>query len=227
MAFDFSVAFSATWLHSYTTKEKYPPMAPKFRGVLLDFTAPTQVTPTLNFTPQINTYVSKFQATTYYGDYTSDLAKGRYNKQWDSLIDMEIWLRKEQEMKFIELRLKDTIQGTVGDGWTQKSVYVCSCQGTGGKKKYEIKKPMYAERKVPSKRTGCKGRLTVKSYPNTEHVLGMYEKDQSHVVGEMNARFMRLPTETRVRIAEALRTGITHKRIVSVVFLLTSVRLLC
>ena len=75
-------------------------MAPKFRGVLLDFTAPTQVTPTLNFTPQINTYVSKFQATTYYGDYTSDLAKGRYNKQWDSLIDMEIWLRKEQEMKF-------------------------------------------------------------------------------------------------------------------------------
>ena len=198
-------------------------MAPKFRDVLLDFTASTQVTPTLNFTPQINTYKSEFQATTYYGDYTSDLTKGRYNKQWDSLIDMEIWLRKEQEMKFIEMRLKDMLQGTVGEGWMQKLVYVCSHQGTGGKKKYKIKKSMHTERKVPSKRSGYKGHLTIKSYPNMEHVLGVYEEDYSHVLGEMNARFMRLSTETRVQIAEALCTGITHKQIVSVVFLLTSV----
>ena len=110
-------------------------------------------------------------------------------------------------MKFIELRLKDTIQGTVGEGWTQKSVYLCSHQGTGGNKKYEIKKPMYAERKVPSKWTGCKDCLMVKSYPNTEHILGMYEQDHLPVLGEMNPCFMHLPTETRVQIAEALHTG--------------------
>ena len=86
---------------------------------------------------------------------------------------------------------------------------------------------MCAERKVPSKWSGCVGCLMVKSYPNTEHMLGMYEKDHSHVLGEMKAHFMCLPMETRVQIAEALHTGITHKWIVSVVFLLTSVRLLC
>ena len=99
-------------------------MAPKFCGVLLDFIAPTQVTPALNFTPEINSYKSELQGIFHYGDYTSDLAKGRYNKQWDSLVDMEY-----EEVRFIELRLKDTLQGTAGEGegegWIEKSVYVC------------------------------------------------------------------------------------------------------
>ena len=51
-------------------------------------------------------------------------------------------------------------------------------------------------------------------YPNTERVLGHSEESHTHPIGKDNARYVRLPTETRLRIAEMLRLGIAHKRIV-------------
>jgi hypothetical protein len=53
---------------------------------------------------------------------------------------MELWLKKEQESKFIELWLKETLQNKK-DKWTHNHIYVCAHQGTGGKKKYEKKFP--------------------------------------------------------------------------------------
>ena len=190
-------------------------MAPKFQGNLLDFSV-THSSPDLT----VNTgsfSAFKFKATShnFYGSYALDLAEGKYPLSWDSLDMMKVWLRKEEETKFIELRLKETRPNKSNDGeWTQKLLYVCARQGTGGDKKYKKRNPKQ-ERKVPTKRCGCMSRLTIKCYPNTAHVLGLYEDNHSHLIGRDNARFTHLPEETRFRMAEMLRMGITHKRIVS------------
>lgn len=132
-----------------------------------------------------------------------------------SIVSMEIWLRKEEESKFIELRLKETrLNKSRSDGWIKKLMYVCAHQGTGGSKKYKKKHPKQG-RKVPSKQCGCTSHLIVKCYPNTEQVLGLYEDEHSHPIGQDNARFTCLPEETHLQMAEMLRMGISHKQIVS------------
>ncbi|KAJ7301891.1 hypothetical protein DFH08DRAFT_622795, partial [Mycena albidolilacea] len=70
-------------------------------------------------------------------------------------------------------------------------------------------------RKVPSKRilTGCPCRLTVKTYLGTDEVLGRYTHGHSHPTGDANARFIRIPVETRLRIAELLRMGVDRARV--------------
>jgi hypothetical protein len=177
-----------------------------------------------NAYPHVTSSSSKFFAaatshldpTSQFGEYASDLAQKTYTLSWDSLEAMELWLQKEQTSKFIELRPKETIWGTKDEGWTSKHVYVCSRQGTGGVKKYEKKFPLQ-ERKIPDKRIegGCRSRLIVKSYPNMDRVLGHYEEQHTHPTGPENARFTRLPTETRIQIAKLLRSGISPKKIVS------------
>ena len=192
-------------------------MAPKFGGIKLDFSVRSSPL-ALHFTLPTECSHSQFQATSqlpelHYGAYTSDLAQGKYSLSWDSLCDMEIWLKKEQESKFIELRVKETRQNMKGDGWTKKHVYVCARQGTGGKKKYQKKFPEQG-RKVPAKRSGCTCRLIIKCYPNMTCILGLYEDNHSHATGHDNAQFMRLTTDTRLQITEMLRMGISRKHIV-------------
>ncbi|KAJ7737803.1 hypothetical protein DFH07DRAFT_689677, partial [Mycena maculata] len=70
-------------------------------------------------------------------------------------------------------------------------------------------------RKVPSKRilTGCQCRLTVKTYPGMEEVLGRYTHEHSHPTGDANAHFIRIPVEIRVRIAELLCMGVDCARV--------------
>ena len=152
-------------------------MAPKFGGNLLDFSI-KQSPLDLNFA-SVNTSslsVFNFKATSHnrYGSYTLDLAEGKYSLSWNSLDKMEVWLRKEEETKFIELRLKETQLNRTNDGkWTQKLLYVCACQGTGGNKKYKKRNPKQG-RKVSMKQCGCPSHLTIKCYPNTEHILRLY-----------------------------------------------------
>ena len=191
-------------------------MAPNFGGIKLDFSV--QSLPlALNFTSSKG-LLSEFQATSQqpklqYGAYTSDLAKEKYSLSWDSMDSMDIWLKKEQETKFIELQLKETLQNVKGDRWPMKHVYFCARQGTRGKKKYEKKFPEHG-RKVPTKRCSCTCRLIIKCYPNTAQVLRLYEGNHSRATGHDNARFTRLTTDTRLQIAEMLRMGISHKHIV-------------
>ena len=192
-------------------------MAPNFGGIKLDFSV--QSSPlALNFTSSGEGFLSEFQTMLQqlelqYGAYTSDLAKGKYSLSWDSLDDMYIWLKKEQETKFIELQPKETLQNMKGDRWTTKHVYVCARQGTGGIKKYEKKFPEHG-RKVPTKQCSCTCCLIIKCYPNTAQVLRLYEDNHSHATGHDNARFTCLAADTRLQIAEMLRMGISHKCIV-------------
>lgn len=149
----------------------------------------------------------------YYSDYDSDIISA-YPLAWQSLEDMQMWLKGEEETKFIELRLKEKRPNLLEEkGWTERYVYVCARQGTGGKKQYQKKFPERG-RKVPTKRCGCDCRLIVRCYPNTLKVLGNYNAIHSHPIGNDNAKFTRLTTETRVQIAEMLRIGITHDQIV-------------
>ena len=156
---------------------------------------------------------------TDFGDYEKDLSGTVYTLAWDSLQDMEQWLKREQTEKCIELRKKEVVynkaKGT--KGWLAKHIYVCARQGTGGKSKYVKKHPEW-NRKLPPKRLedGCQCRLVVRTYPNTAKVLGKYSGDHDHAIGMENIRFTRLPSNIRMRIADLLRTGVSSANIVRV-----------
>ena len=107
-------------------------------------------------------------------------------------------------------------------GWTEPMMGngpKCYCmyvliKAQGGNKKYEKKNPKQG-RKVPTKWCGCACCLTIKCYPNTKHILGLYEDTHSHPIGHDNAGFTCLPEDTCLRMAEMLHMGITHKQMVS------------
>ncbi|KAH6905406.1 hypothetical protein BKA70DRAFT_1225782 [Coprinopsis sp. MPI-PUGE-AT-0042] len=82
---------------------------------------------------------------------------------------------------------------------------------SGGKKKY-VKKHNWT-RKVPEQRIGCSCTLIVKSYPGTNELLGRYTQAHSHPMGNSNARFVPLPSETRKEIARRLREGVDPAKV--------------
>ena len=65
------------------------------------------------------------------------------------------------------------------------------------------------------KRCGCTCHLIVKCYPNMECVLGLYKDNHTHVIGQQNAQYICLPSETHLWVAEMLHLSITHKHIVN------------
>ncbi|KAJ3506163.1 hypothetical protein NLJ89_g7021 [Agrocybe chaxingu] len=127
---------------------------------------------------------------------------------------MEAWKLQEEEKLTVEFLSKQTKyppNKALEDVWTSKLIFVCSRAPTGGKKNY--KKKYDRTRAVPGKKTGCPCRLTVKTYPNTEQVLGMYSENHSHPTGNKNSRFTRLRKETRQEIEQLLRAGVDPKEV--------------
>ncbi|KAJ7673456.1 hypothetical protein B0H17DRAFT_947186 [Mycena rosella] len=128
---------------------------------------------------------------------------------------MQQWIRTEETEKTIELHRKEHRKNRTKNtsSWTSKHIYVCSRQGSCSISKYT--KKTARGRKVPTKRivTGCQCRLTVKTYPGTQQVLGCYTHEHSHPTGDANARFIRIPVDTRLRIAELLRMGVDRARV--------------
>lgn len=102
----------------------------KFGGNVLDFSIQPTTTDLHHGHPNTSPTCSmtKFYTSPAYGCYNEDAASPQYNYQWNSLKDTEIWLRREQESKSIELRWKDTVPGTDGK-WTQCLIFVCARQG--------------------------------------------------------------------------------------------------
>ncbi|KAJ7291853.1 hypothetical protein C8J57DRAFT_1043714, partial [Mycena rebaudengoi] len=100
-------------------------------------------------------------------------------------------------------------------GWLQKTIYVCSRQGSGGKSHYQPTKGF--ARKIPSKRTGCPCHLTVKTYPGTTEVLGLYKSEHSHPIGDENLGYTRLDVETRKEIENYLRLGVEPKKVLEII----------
>ncbi|KAH9024713.1 hypothetical protein EDB84DRAFT_1246658, partial [Lactarius hengduanensis] len=79
----------------------------------------------------------------------------------------------------------------------------------GGKPSYQKKHQW--ERKIPSKKTGCQCRLTVKRYPQTEVILGKYEDNHDHPLGDDNLRFTRLSGKIRDLVMDMVHLGIDSK----------------
>ena len=144
------------------------------------------------------------------GDYKRDLASGEFKLQWNSHQELLIWLKKEQQKKMIELQHQMYHNNTNG---TQVDYYSCAQDGTGGLKEYTKKFPE-RERKIPSMWCSCPCRLLVKSYPDPNVLMGKYNEDHSHPIGNENARFTSVSKEMNLKIREMLCLKMSHSQIV-------------
>lgn len=139
--------------------------------------------------------------------------KHDYHLQWASLAEFKIWQKKEEISKGMSFtRSQKDPNHDPGQHWTSRWVYLCSRGKTGGNTKY--KKKHDRDRKIGSRRCGCKCRLTIKMYPNTSTVLGMYNSEHNHDLGSANAKFTRLSKDTRRKIENLLRLGVQPKHVV-------------
>ncbi|KAA1479026.1 hypothetical protein DENSPDRAFT_788698, partial [Dentipellis sp. KUC8613] len=144
------------------------------------------------------------------GSFEWDLAKEGYNERWATLTVFQQWLRDECNKNCIELRKhkEETNSSTNERTWITKTTYVCARKGTGGTKRYERKTDR--EFKIASKRLedGCTCRLTVKTYPGTDEILGLYRVEHTHPIGDLNVIYTRVTPEVRMRMMEMLRMRI-------------------
>lgn len=147
------------------------------------------------------------------GTFEYDQENG-YSLQWDSWAEMESFVRAEEERKNIELVRKEIRRNKrPTKRWVETHYFVCARQGAGGASKYTKKKPGWT-RSVPLKRTRCDCRLTVKTYPGTNVILGAYQSEHMHAIGQENACFTRLPETARTEIERLLRSGMEVKEVV-------------
>ncbi|KAJ7221006.1 hypothetical protein B0H12DRAFT_1031614 [Mycena haematopus] len=152
------------------------------------------------------------------GSYERDIADG-YTLKWNSLGEMQLWLRNEERKNSIEFVTKEPRRNSnkKDHHWLMKYIYVCARQGSGGKSKYVPKHPERL-RNIPARRAedGCKCRLTVKTYPDTISVLGLYVPAHSHPIGNANVVYTRIPVQTRAEIERLLREGMRPDLVVSI-----------
>jgi hypothetical protein len=150
---------------------------------------------------------------------TTSKRKGSFNwdrengwaMEWASIAEFEAWLREEQLAKSIELILSGTRTGKWL--WTKKWTYVCSRQLSGGKSKYEKKYPD-RQRKIDSKKTGCRCQLVIKHYPDTLTILGRYAEEHDHEIRLANIAYTRLSQAARDKIKVMLKQKVDQKEIV-------------
>ncbi|KAJ7589141.1 hypothetical protein C8J56DRAFT_1164058 [Mycena floridula] len=145
--------------------------------------------------------------------YASDVDSGDYNMVWDNEAGFKEWLKLEESRKSIEFRVT---HNNPGKTYNRSIRRVCARNGTGGASKYRPKFPEH-QRKVESKRTGCGALLTIKTYNDTNIVLGKYVDQHDHPLGNDNVRFTRISKETREYIASLLRMHIEPAHILKLV----------
>ncbi|KAF8259810.1 hypothetical protein EI94DRAFT_1812713 [Lactarius quietus] len=120
------------------------------------------------------------------GSITYDREKGEMTQEWVDHNAFLAWLSAEESAKSIELVVSHVARSdTPNSTWRERRVYKCAREYTGGKTVYE--RVTTWERKVPSKKTGCRCRLTIKRYPHTETILGKYEDKHDHALPERSA----------------------------------------
>lgn len=145
------------------------------------------------------------------GSYQADSVSDHFNKRWDNLADFHAWRALEEKKNGIEILR--TTKANDGFVYATRQYYVCSRHGTGGLKKY-VKKHSW-NRKIEAKRNGCPCSLMIKTYLDTDVVLGHYKEHHNHELGNKNLRFTRISRQTRELIAGMLRAGISPENIVS------------
>lgn len=122
------------------------------------------------------------------------------------------WLRNNRftAWKCAKSRLHGGLSGT----YLSREYYVCARHGTGGTKSYAKKHDDWS-RKIPSKITHCTASLVIKSYPDKQYLLGIYDSEHNHPLGYQNIRFTRISPSTRDWIAGMVRMKVKTNHIVS------------
>ena len=142
------------------------------------------------------------------GSITYDREKGGMTREWADADAFLTWLAAEEMEKSIEL-IVSQVERSDSPIWRERRVYRCARGYTGGK--YNITEP---ERTIPSKKTGCRCRLTIKLYLDTDKILGKYDEQHDHTIGDENLRFTRLSDTTKELVMDLVRTGVHTKVIV-------------
>jgi len=120
------------------------------------------------------------------GSFHYDQANGILPLEWPNLAAFDVWHWNEELAHSIEL-IKSTIAHS-RQVWTLRRISVCSCEDSRGGTKYVKKHPEWKQ-KIPSKKTGCPCNIMIKRYPDTERILGCYERDHDHPIGIANVPF--------------------------------------
>jgi hypothetical protein len=144
--------------------------------------------------------------------------------EWSDFAAFSAWRREEELRYSIELIASTVKRG--GPLWTEKRLYVCSRQLSGGRKQYEKKNPGW-HRKIGSKKTGCRCRVVIKLYPHTDAILGNYTNMHDHEVGSDNIAYTRMSGVAREQIKSMLVQKVDHKEIVRNQSLFSAPPLIC
>ena len=162
--------------------------------------------------PQGNTPATSIKC----GSYNYDWVHG-YPLEWSDFAAFNAWRREEELRYSIEL-IASTVKCGVtvkcgGPLWTEKRLYVCSRQPSGGRTEFEKKHPDWC-RKIGSKKTGCRCRVVIKLYPHTDTILGNYMNTHDHEVGSENIAYTWMSHVAREQIKSMLVQKVDRKEIV-------------
>jgi len=91
-------------------------------------------------------------------------------------------------------------------------VFRCSREHLGGKWDYE--RTTQLDRKIKTKKTGCQCCLIIKKYPHTKKILGKYNEEHDHMIGDPNLQFTKLSAKTKKLVMNMVRLGIDANIIV-------------
>lgn len=147
-----------------------------------------------------------------YGGFVSDSLMPKYNMLWGSRRDFELFLVQEQSLHSVEFVKSQTTKGISGKYLARES-YLCARHG---RSLVYVKKNPHWGRKVPSKVTHCSASLTIKSYPGTSFILGIYDSEHNHPLGNENLWFTRISPSTREWIAGMLRLNVKTDHVVNI-----------
>ena len=144
--------------------------------------------------------------------------------EWSDFAAFDKW-RWEEELRYSIKLIASTVKRG-GPLWTEKRLYVCSRQLSGGQKQYEKKKPD-RRRKIGSKKTGCHCWVVIKLYPHTDAILGNYTNVHDHDVGSDNIAYTWMSGVAREQIKSMLVQKVDRKEIVRNQTLFSAPPLIC
>ena len=132
-------------------------------------------------------------------------------QEWENEESFLAWLAAEEAKHSIEL-----IVSNVGCSdslfWWERRILKCLQEYTGGWPDQQSRSsaPEERNRKILSKKTGCRCRLTLKFYQHMEIILRKYESEHDHPLGDNNLRFTQLTDRTvcfSTRVSRLLGTS--------------------
>ena len=150
------------------------------------------------------------------GSYNYDRVHG-YPLEWSDFATFNAW-RCEEELRYsIELIASTVKRGATvkrgGPLWTEKRLYVCLRQPSGGRTEFEKKHPDW-RCKIVSKKTGCHCRVVIKLYLHTNAILGNYTNTHDHEVSSENIAYTQMSHVAWEQIKSMLVQKVDHKEIV-------------